>query len=68
MAGKDHHLKFIQLPLNKAMNNAEVDKNQQVQGKWMSSLDAAKELNLKVMTNISLAQGKAFDKYSPEET
>lgn len=67
VAGKGHHLKFIQLPLNKAMNTAEVDKTQQVQGRWMSCLDAAKELNIKVMTNISLAQGKAFDKYSSEE-
>lgn len=67
VAGKDHHFKFIQLPLNKAMRSGELDKTQKVNGHWLSALDAAKKLNLKVMTNISLAQGKAFDKYSFEE-
>ncbi|MCT4584646.1 MAG: aldo/keto reductase [Peptostreptococcaceae bacterium] len=65
--GFNNNLKFIQLPFNKDMRNAGILKNQKIQDKIYTTLEAAKKLNLNVMTNISLNQGKSFPKYSSED-
>ena len=58
VAGEAHHLKAIQLPINLAMTEALEHKNQQVNGRWLSVLDAARELGLLVFASASLLQSR----------
>ena len=58
VAGDAHHFKAIQLPINLAMTEALEHKNQQVNGRWLSVLDAARELGLMVFASASLLQAR----------
>lgn len=58
IGGDEHGFKFIQLPLNLAMPEAYLLKNQAVSGKVYTILEAAKELNVSVMCSASILQGK----------
>ncbi|UXH46462.1 aldo/keto reductase [Rossellomorea vietnamensis] len=61
VAGEEHHFKFIQFPLNKHMNEGILKQNQQVNGKWVSVLEAAHELGIYSTTNAPFHLGKGFD-------
>lgn len=56
--GENHHFKFIQCPYNKSMDEAKTKKNQEVNQKYLSVLEAAKELNLIVLTSAPFNLGK----------
>jgi aryl-alcohol dehydrogenase-like predicted oxidoreductase len=56
--GKEHHLKVIQLPLNLGMMEALSATNQQLEGRRLSALAAAQELELCVMCSASVLQGQ----------
>ncbi len=58
VAGPQHHLRAVQLPLNLAMPEALTLRNQWVGGQPRSVLEAAAELGLTVMTSAALLQGK----------
>ncbi len=58
VGGENNGFKFIQLPYNLAMPEAYLFKNQAVQGKVFSPLDAANELGISVMCSASILQGK----------
>ncbi len=58
IAGAGHGFKFIQLPLNLAMPEAFLVKNQAVDGKVFTALEASKELGVSVMCSASMLQGK----------
>lgn len=65
--GIKNHFKFIQLPFNKTMRDAETLNTQRLEDKFFTPLEAAKKLGINVMTNISLGQGKSFNEYGFEE-
>ncbi len=58
IGGENHGFKFIQLPLNLAMPEAYLFRNQAVSGKVYSTLDAAANLGVSVMCSASILQGK----------
>lgn len=57
-AGDDHHLRFIQLPLNLAMPEALVRPNQLVEGKTLAMVQAARSLGMSLVTSAPLLQGQ----------
>lgn len=65
--GDNNHFKFIQLPLNKAMQDAAIKKNQTIKGHELSIVDAAFTEKINILTNVSLNQGKEFKKYTFDE-
>lgn len=58
VGGENHGFRFIQLPFNLAMPEAYVFPNQQLNGKVVSTLEAAKQLGVTVMCSASILQGK----------
>ncbi len=58
IGGETHGFKFIQLPLNLAMPEACLFRNQAVSGKVYTTLDAAQHLGVSVMCSASILQGK----------
>jgi len=56
--GTDHHFRFVQLPLNLAMPEALVRANQVVEGKTMAMVQAARPLNITLITSAALLQGQ----------
>jgi len=56
VGGEKHHFRFIQLPYNIAMLEAFSLKNQTVNGKEMSTLEAAKELGIYTYISAPLMQ------------
>lgn len=56
--GENHHFRFIQLPLNLAMPEALAFPNQMVDGKYLTTLDAAEALGITVVASASLLQGQ----------
>jgi aryl-alcohol dehydrogenase-like predicted oxidoreductase len=58
VGGDAHGFKFIQLPLNLAMPEAYLLRNQAVSGKVFAPTDAARELGVSVMCSASILQGK----------
>ena len=58
VAGDAHHFGAIQLPVNLAMPEAFDHQNQQVDGAWRSTLDAAQELGIMVFASASLLQAR----------
>ncbi len=53
----DHHLRAIELPLNRALPEAARETNQPLGAARMSALDAAQELGLAVFTSATMRQG-----------
>jgi aryl-alcohol dehydrogenase-like predicted oxidoreductase len=58
IAGDAHHFRFIQLPLNLAMPEALVFQNQKVEGKYVTTLDAADALGVTAVASGSILQGQ----------
>jgi len=58
IGGGDHGFKFIQLPFNLAMPEAYLLRNQAVNGKVYTPLEAAANLGVSVMCSASILQGK----------
>jgi aryl-alcohol dehydrogenase-like predicted oxidoreductase len=58
IGGEDHGFKFIQLPLNLAMPEAYLLRNQASGGKVVTALEAARDLGLAVMCSASILQGQ----------
>jgi aryl-alcohol dehydrogenase-like predicted oxidoreductase len=58
VAGKDHHLRFVQLPLNLAMPEALMRPNQIVSGKTMAMVQAGRALGITLITSAALLQGQ----------
>lgn len=56
--GQDHHMRFVQLPLNLAMPEALLRANQVVEGKTMAMVQAARALGITLMSSASLLQGQ----------
>ena len=61
VGGDDHGFRFIQLPYNLHLDQAFMQKNQIVEGKSLSILDSAKQLNVGVFTSVPLMQGRLLD-------
>ncbi|MEM4311202.1 MAG: aldo/keto reductase [Nitrososphaerales archaeon] len=58
VGGENHGFKFIQLPFNFLMREALKLKNQRINGKPLSPLEACKILNIGVFTSAPLLQSK----------
>lgn len=58
VGGENHGFRFIQLPYNLYLDQALMKKNQTVNGKQVSILDAANEFEIGVFTSAPLMQGK----------
>ena len=58
VGGDRHGFRFIQLPFNLALDQAYMLKNHNVDGKTVSTLEAAQKFNLGVFTSVPLMQGK----------
>ncbi|HET8577982.1 MAG TPA: aldo/keto reductase [Methylomirabilota bacterium] len=58
VGGADHHFKVIQLPYNLAMTEALTSATQPVGREMVSALEAARRLDVYVMTSASILQGK----------
>jgi aryl-alcohol dehydrogenase-like predicted oxidoreductase len=58
VGGADHHLRFLQLPLNLAMPEALLRPNQTVQGKTLAMVQAARALGITMVASASLLQGQ----------
>ena len=58
VGGESHGFRFIQLPFNLAMPEALTLGNQNVNGQQLSTLEAAAELGVTVMSSASIFQGR----------
>jgi len=58
IGGDSHGFRFIQLPYNMHFDQAFVKKNQNIDGKNISILEAAQKYNIGVFTSVPLMQGK----------
>jgi aryl-alcohol dehydrogenase-like predicted oxidoreductase len=58
VGGPDHHFRAIQLPYNLAMTEAFTRANQRVGGETVSTLEAARRLDVYVMASASVYQGQ----------
>lgn len=58
VGGPDHHFRVIQLPHNLGMPEALTRVNQQVDGEWVSTLEAASRLGLLAMASASILHGQ----------
>lgn len=56
--GKDHHFRFVQLPLNLAMPEALMRPNQVVGGKTMAMVQAGRALGITLIASAALLQGQ----------
>jgi aryl-alcohol dehydrogenase-like predicted oxidoreductase len=56
--GEDHHFRFVQLPFNLAMPEALTHANQQVGGRQVSMVQAARPLGITLITSAALLQGQ----------
>ncbi len=58
VGGPDHHLRFVQLPLNLAMPEALLRPNQVVEGKTMAMVQAGRALGITIVSSAALLQGQ----------
>ena len=58
VGGESHGFRFIQLPFNMYYDQALLAKNQTLNGKYVSLLEAAVKLNVGVFTSVPLMQGR----------
>jgi aryl-alcohol dehydrogenase-like predicted oxidoreductase len=65
VAGREHHLRAIQLPISLAMSEAVRLPNQRVRGHDVTVLQAASELGLSVFASASLMQSKLAQDLPP---
>jgi aryl-alcohol dehydrogenase-like predicted oxidoreductase len=59
IAGENHHLRFIQLPVNLAMPEALFFQNQKLGDEYVSVVEAAQSFGISVVASGSLLQGQA---------
>jgi hypothetical protein len=59
VAGPNHHLRVVQLPINPGMLEALTLRNQPVQNSVLPVLSAARDLGFLTIASASLAQGQA---------
>ncbi len=64
--GESHGFRFIQLPFNLAMPEALTLRNQTVDGKALSTLAAAAELGVTVISSASIFQGRVAHGLPPD--
>ncbi len=64
VAGPDHHLRAIQLPINPAMPEAQTLRNQPVQNRILSALNAARDLGVTVIGSAALGQAALSDRHA----
>ncbi|WP_461832676.1 aldo/keto reductase [Aquifex sp.] len=60
IAGDENHFKFIQLPYNLGMPEAFTLKNQKVNGKELSTLEASRELGIYTYISATIYQGNVI--------
>src|SRR5213082_3108469 len=58
IAGAGHHFRFVQLPFNLGMTEALTLGNQSVNGKTLTIMEAAEELDVTLIASASLLQGQ----------
>jgi Predicted oxidoreductases (related to aryl-alcohol dehydrogenases) len=58
IGGDGHHFRFVQLPFNLGMTEALTLGNQSVEGKILTIMEAAEELNVTLIASASLLQGQ----------
>jgi aryl-alcohol dehydrogenase-like predicted oxidoreductase len=58
VAGKNHHLRVIQLPVNAAMLEAFTFRNQPVRNSLLPAVSAARDLGFQVVASAALGQGQ----------
>jgi len=58
VGGKDHHFRVLQLPYNLAMTEAYTGASQALGGVACAALEAARRLDMYVMTSASIYQGR----------
>lgn len=58
IAGDKHHFRFVQLPFNLGMTEALTLGNQSVDGKTLTIMEAASELDVTLIASASLLQGQ----------
>lgn len=58
VGGTNHGFKFIQLPYNLYLDQAYMNKNQQIDDKQMTILEAANHLGIGVFSSVPLMQGR----------
>jgi aryl-alcohol dehydrogenase-like predicted oxidoreductase len=58
IAGDAHHFRVVQVPYNLAMTEAFALANQPLRGETVSLLEAARQLDVYVMTSASIYQGQ----------
>ncbi len=58
VGGPNHHLRFVQLPLNLAMPEALLRPNQVVEGKTMAMVQAGRALGITIVSSAALLQGQ----------
>jgi len=58
VAGKAHHFRWVQLPLNLALTEAYLKPTQRISGKAATFLEAAQALGIQVQTSASIMQAK----------
>lgn len=56
--GKDHHFRFVQLPLNLAMPEGLMQPNQVAAGKTMAVVQACRALGITLISSAALLQGQ----------
>ena len=65
VAGDDHHFRFVQLPFNIAMPEALTRPNQMIDGKLVPMVQAARALNIALITSAALLQGQLTKNLPP---
>jgi len=65
VAGDDHHFRFVQLPFNIAMPEALTRPNQMIDGKLVPMVQAARALNIALVTSAALLQGQLTKNLPP---
>lgn len=58
VGGRDHGLRFIQLPYNAYLDQALILKNQRCRGELTTALEAARALGIGVFASVPLMQGR----------
>jgi len=65
VGGSHHHFRFVQLPFNLAMPEALTRPNQNVLGKTMPMVQAARDLGINLVTSAALLQGQLTKNLPP---
>jgi aryl-alcohol dehydrogenase-like predicted oxidoreductase len=65
VGGDDHHFRFVQLPFNIAMPEALTRPNQVIDGKLVPMVQAARALNIALVTSAALLQGQLTKNLPP---